>query len=302
MPDVFHHESFMSDGPVVAIVPAEHNGRMRTHSHEFYEIVYVVDGFTLHSAGGTITLLVAGDLFFVKPGEEHSYINAYQTKLYNLIFSASELGNLRRELAALPGLDEMFSPTVVQAPAAVQGASDRSEAKNTRLIHVPMNERRSIESALREMAEEREAKKTGWEIALRVRLASFLLKYSRMYAEQWDSRVISADDYYGYVYKILCYVDTHYSGNISMNDLSAVTGLSPDYMARKFKSALHMTPSEYVRKFRIARAMELLCTTDLSVAEVARRTGFSDVSLFSRVFKQAVGLPPASYRKNAAES
>ncbi len=283
----------MSDGPVVAIVPAEHHGRMRTHSHEFYEIVYVVDGFTLHSAGGTITLLVAGDLFFVKPGEEHSYINAYQTKLYNLIFSASELGNLRRELAALPGLDEMFSPT---SPPSGDG-----EAKNTRLIHVPMNERRNIESALREMAEEREARKTGWEIALRVRLASFLLKYSRMYAEQWDSRVISADDYYGYVYKILCFVDTHYSENITMNDLSAVTGLSPDYMARKFKSALHMTPSEYVRKFRIARAMELLCTTDLSVAEVARRTGFSDVSLFSRVFKQSVGLPPASYRKNAVE-
>ena len=285
----------MSDGPVVAIVPAEHNGRIRAHSHVFYEIVYVVDGFTLHSAGGTITLLVAGDLFFVKPGEEHSYINAYQTKLYNLIYNASELGNLRRELAALPGLDEMFS----DAPDGALPATD--EAKNTRLIHVPMNERRSIESALREMAEEREARKTGWEIALRVRLASFLLKYSRMYAEQWDSRVISADDYYGYVYKILCFVDTHYSENISMNDLSEVTGLSPDYMARKFKSALHMTPSEYVRKFHIARAMELLCTTDLSVAEVARRTGFSDVSLFSRVFKQAVGLPPASYRKNVTE-
>ena len=37
-----------------------------------------------------------------------------------------------------------------------------------------------------------------------------------MYAEQWDSRVISADDYYGYVYKILCYVDTHYGENITM--------------------------------------------------------------------------------------
>ena len=114
----------MSDGPVVAIVPAEHNGRIRAHSHVFYEIVYVVDGFTLHSAGGTITLLVAGDLFFVKPGEEHSYINAYQTKLYNLIYNASELGNLRRELAALPGLDEMFS----DAPDGSLPATDEASA------------------------------------------------------------------------------------------------------------------------------------------------------------------------------
>ena len=293
MSEVFRHEDYVSDGPVVAIVPAEHHGRIRAHSHEFFEIVYVVDGFTLHSSGGAINLLVAGDLFFVRPGEEHSYINAYQTKLFNLIFDAGELGTLAADLAKLPGLDEMLGE-----PSPEQ---ESGEAQAIRLLHVPMHERRNIESALREIEGERESRRTGWECALRVRLAAFLLRYARMYADQWDRRTISADDYYGYVYKILAYVDTHYSENITMNDLSRVTGLSPDYMTRKFKSALHMTPSEYVRKFRIARAMELLCTTDLSVAAVAEQTGFSDVSLFSRVFKQAVGLPPASYRKNAAE-
>ncbi len=291
MSEVFRHEDYVSDGPVVAIVPAEHHGRIRAHSHEFYEIVYVVDGFTLHSAGGAINLLVAGDLFFVRPGEEHSYINAYQTKLYNLIFNAAELGSLEPEMALLPGLDDMLG----DAPAP------EDSPRSIRLLHVPMHERRNIESSLLAIEAERENRRTGWETVLRVRLAAFLLRYSRLYADQWDSRTISADDYYGYVYRILAYVDTHYSENITMNDLSAVTGLSPDYMTRKFKSALHMTPSEYVRKFRIARAMELLCTTELSVAAVAERTGFSDVSLFSRVFKQAVGLPPASYRKNAAE-
>ena len=291
MSEVFRHEDYVSDGPVVAIVPAEHHGRMRAHSHEFFEIVYVVDGFTLHSAGGAINLLVAGDLFFVRPGEEHSYINAYQTKLYNLIFDAAELGSFASEMAGLPGLEDMLG----------ESPEHDGEPRRIRLLHVPMHERRNIESALLAIEAERENRSTGWETVLRVRLAAFLLRYSRLYADQWDNRVISADDYYGYVYKILTYVDTHYSENITMNDLSAVTGLSPDYMTRKFKSALHMTPSEYVRKFRIARAMELLCTTDLSVAAVAGRTGFSDVSLFSRVFKQAVGLPPASYRKNTAE-
>ena len=108
MSEVFRHEDYVSDGPVVAIVPAEHHGRIRAHSHEFFEIVYVVDGFTLHSAGGAINLLVAGDLFFVKPGEEHSYINAYQTKLYNLIFNKAELGSFASEMAGLPGLDDML--------------------------------------------------------------------------------------------------------------------------------------------------------------------------------------------------
>jgi AraC-like DNA-binding protein len=162
-----------------------------------------------------------------------------------------------------------------------------------------MTERRAIESAIQELIEERREKRTGWKDAVRIGLASLLLRYARMYEDQWDSHPATADDYYGYIYKVLRYIDAHYSGPITMADLSAVTGLSPDYMTRKFKSALHMTPSEYVRKYRIAKAMELLVTSSCSVTQIAEKTGFSDVSLFSRVFKQAVGLPPASYRKNA---
>ena len=119
---------------------------------------------------------------------------------------------------------------------------------------------------------------------------------------QHENKSHSGGDYYGYIYKILRYIDENFSRDISMNDLSEITGLSSDYMSRKFKEVLHMPPSEYLRKFRIARAMELLCTTDMSVTEVAEQTGFSDVSLFSRVFKQAVGIPPVSYKKNAGST
>ena len=69
-------------------------------------------------------------------------------------------------------------------------------------------------------------------------------------------------------------------------------------MARRFKAVMNMSPSEYIRRFRVAKAMELLSDTDLPIAQIAAETGFSDISLFSRVFKNTVGLPPASYRKN----
>lgn len=86
----------------------EHNGRIGKHSHDFYEIIYITDGFTLHSLNGTMNILVTGDLLFIKPGETHSYINAYQTKLYNLLFMTDALGSFRSELSSLPGLSEMF--------------------------------------------------------------------------------------------------------------------------------------------------------------------------------------------------
>lgn len=306
-PGILEIKDFIDSGPKITVTPAEHKGRALPHSHGFYEIVYVSDGFTLHQSCGKITMLITGDLFFVKPGEVHSYINAYQTKLYNLLFDSSALGLFLDELSVLPGLSVMFSPT----------EQDSASDPTLRLIHVSIGERRNIEASLEKMLSERRDKNVGWEVSLCARLTSFLIKYSRMYSEQYFSaseklseiggdsvRLKSArsnNDYYGYIYKLLCYIDQHYAENLTMNDLSAVTGLSPDYMARKFKAILGMTPSEYVRKFRIAKAMELLCTTELTVSEISQKTGFSDVSLFSRVFKQNVGLPPASYRKNSVE-
>lgn len=294
---VMSHDYFIQNGINFHIFQTSHNGRISKHAHEFYEIIYITDGFTLHSLGSTMNILVTGDLLFIKPGEEHSYINAYQTKLYNVLFTPDELESPEGELFSLPGLSDMFSDKT-----AADDGNSQDISMNARIIHVPINERRSVESALEKLVEEQNQKRTGWKCSIRSRLSSFLIRYSRMYEEQWESKSHSGGDYYGYVYQILRYIDENFSRDISMNDLSEITGLSSDYMSRKFKEVLHMPPSEYLRKFRIARAMELLCTTDLSVSEVAEKTGFSDVSLFSRVFKQAVGIPPVSYKKNAGSA
>ncbi|MGN1345333.1 MAG: helix-turn-helix domain-containing protein [Eubacteriales bacterium] len=285
MSELLQKSTFFTEGPPeILLREAEHDGRSGAHTHEFYEVVYVADGFTLHSSGGRVNMLVTGDLFFVRPGEEHSYINAYRTKLYNLLFTSDALGSELSELARLPGLDIMF-------------CGGDAENNGTRLIHVSMNERHSVESLLEKIQGERLARRVGWQTLLHAHLVSFLIRYARMYEAQWDHLTQSSNDYYGYIYKILSYVNDNYARPITTSELAEITGLSPDYMARKFKQALNMSPAEYVRRFRIARAMELLCTSDLPIVEVARQTGFSDISLFSRVFKQAVGLPPAAYRK-----
>lgn len=286
MAEILLSETFFNDGISIWVQPEIHNGRISPHYHDFCEIVYVADGFTLHSVRGLVNILMTGDVFFIRPGEEHSYINAYQTKIYNIIFQTSELAAVEEDLKILPGLGELFMNDTA------------NESISKRILHVPIQEQRAMELACEKMTQECANKLSGWKCSLRARLTTFLVQYSRMYKKQWDNHVLSSCDYYGYIYKILQYVEDNYASPISMNNLSEVTGLSVDYMTRKFKGALHMTPSEYVRKFRIARAMELLCTTNLSISEIASKTGFSDVSLFSRVFKQSVGLPPALYRKH----
>ena len=57
--------------------------------------------------------------------------------------------------------------------------------------------------------------------------------------------------------------------------------------------------AEYIRKLRIDRARQLLAEqTDLSLAEIAYKCGFSDYNYFITVFKKMVGAPPIAYRQH----
>lgn len=255
-------------------------------------MVYVQSGFTLHSCSGEVRMLSAGDWFFVRPGEEHSYINANGFQIYNCIFLEEALGPDLAELKKLPGLDYLLSDSWIPDPASTDPVTFE------RILRVDVSERPGVEAALKTIRSECETRQTGWELSAKSRLLSLLVHYSRLYAQQKGQQKTAAADYYMYIYKILQYVNDNYQSDISMTDLSRVTGLSVDYMSRRFKAVMYMSPSEYVRRFRIGKAMELLSATDLSIARIAEQTGFSDISLFSRVFKNTVGVPPASYRKN----
>jgi AraC-like DNA-binding protein len=59
-----------------------------------------------------------------------------------------------------------------------------------------------------------------------------------------------------------------------------------------------MTPIEYCRAVRIARARELLEGGDASQKQIAQSLGYEDVASFARVFRKAVGSAPGAYRKS----
>ena len=68
-------------------------------------------------------------------------------------------------------------------------------------------------------------------------------------------------------------------------------------LLRRFASATGMTPIEYCRRVRIARARELLEGGELSQKEIAQSLGYRDVASFARAFGKAVSLAPGAYRE-----
>jgi transcriptional regulator GlxA family with amidase domain len=84
---------------------------------------------------------------------------------------------------------------------------------------------------------------------------------------------------------------------VSLAAMATAAGLEQRTLLRRFASAMGMTPIEYCRAVRIARARELLEGGDTSQKQIAQSLGYKDVASFARVFRKAVGSAPGAYRK-----
>jgi len=72
-------------------------------------------------------------------------------------------------------------------------------------------------------------------------------------------------------------------------------GMSRAQIYRKFKSVTDSTPHDYLRSYTLKRANELLSTAKLNVSEAACRTGFKNISHFSRIFTEEFGKNPSKF-------
>ena len=84
---------------------------------------------------------------------------------------------------------------------------------------------------------------------------------------------------------------------VSLAVLARAAGLERRTLLRRFASATGMTPIEYCRRVRIARARELLEGGEISQKQIAESIGYKDMASFSRAFRKAVGSAPGAYRK-----
>jgi PAS domain S-box-containing protein len=87
-----------------------------------------------------------------------------------------------------------------------------------------------------------------------------------------------------------------YAQPLSTAALAAKVSLSVSQFNRQFRRRFQTTPRAYLTKVRVDVACHLLATTDLSMAQIAQRTGFYDQSHFTNQFVKHRGMPPSRYR------
>lgn len=99
------------------------------------------------------------------------------------------------------------------------------------------------------------------------------------------------------VKRVLNMIHEFYQTGITLEQISEKLNVTPEYVGTQFHKEVGMTFSAYMRNYRINKAKELLCGTDLKLYQISRKVGYADSNYFSRVFKEVTGQLPAEYRK-----
>lgn len=92
------------------------------------------------------------------------------------------------------------------------------------------------------------------------------------------------------------YIQTHFTEDVNLSELSRVACLSPYHFHRAFKNTFKITPKKFVTYLRIERTKWLLQNKCSSVQMICNEVGFRDVSSFTRLFTQWSGMTPSAYR------
>jgi AraC family transcriptional regulator len=167
---------------------------------------------------------------------------------------------------------------------------DSSTAVDQQFHFVANSLAQLLETATRELERDREAAKAS------LVTASYILQAE---IERCSSANGSRDGGLAawQILRVRAYIDKNLHRTIHIRDLSHVARRSPAHFSRKFKLAVGESPHAYLVRRRLEKACHLMMTSAASLSEIALSVGFSDQAHLCRLFRQAFGQSPASWRR-----
>jgi len=263
----------------------------KTHTHEFIQIYYIINGMLRHNVGNETGCLGKGDIFIIPPNVYHC-LEKMDGKGVDFI-----------SICFMPQFID-FSP---------DGTSFINKFVNFLLVeHVIKDELKikpkivftselqiQVENLVMDMLKEYAQKREGYLFYIKGQLLRFLVLIAREYIKT-PYYANNSDKFQAYseaIVKSIRYVEENFSENLKIDDVARTFLLSRTYFCELFKKYTGKTFNEYMNDLRIAYAKKMLACSQCSITEIAYSSGFNDVTNFCRNFKKQMGLSPSEYRK-----
>ncbi|WP_371419674.1 HTH-type transcriptional activator RhaR [Pantoea sp. CCBC3-3-1] len=257
---------FPSEMMPVAVAERTPQPSFPAHIHEFNELVVVWRGNGLHMMNDRPWLITCGDLFYIGPGDCHSYESVNDLVLDNIIYCPERF---RLELD--------WSQFLPQEPA--WRLTTRGMALARGVIQQLAQESRKSDLLSRQLTE-----------ALFLQLVLILQRHR--YAANSGGHLPEGEQ--------LDLLMSAIQGQIAHFDLGEFCQqhqLSERALKTLFRQQTGMMPAQYLRQLRLCKAKFLLRSSGCLIGEVAARCGFDDSNYFSVVFTRETGLTPSAFRQ-----
>lgn len=247
----------------------------------FAQLLVVSSGRArLRGPGSEESLVGAGSVLLVRPGESLSLLRVEELKLTRLCFDADQLLPSRHAFAPLGSLD---------------GALFGLEGKGPAVVGLSVRHAGRVSDALGRIEAELSEPRLGHELLVRAQLLELIVVLAR--AEHTPAG--DPQRHRARLEHTLKLIHERYDEQLSLAALARHAGMSISRFSCVFREALGTSPLEYVAETRMREARQRLRTPGLSIAEVAYAVGFQDSNYFSRSFKQHHGVSPREFRDMA---
>lgn len=237
-------------------------GYTHPHSHDFYEIEFMLCGSGCYSIDGTEYAIGPGSLYFMSPVNIHT-VDARDVTMYNIMFSADLCD---------PGL---LAQLAEKAPLVLEADEDA---------------RRFFSAVFDELIELCDQPPYAG-----ILLNSVLVKLCTLTQALPVKPSISA------ISRAELYIRSNLKESLTLPMVAEQFGFSPSYFSRLFASQTGVTFQHYVRSLRLGYAKKLLHCSEMTVVQICEESGFRDYPNFIRRFRQDTGLSPTEYRKRDIE-
>lgn len=263
------------------IEKARQMDRVPIHSHEFIEIAFVASGSALHhhtdiNGLSRINCLIQGDVFTVQQGEQHGYEQCGNMVLYNIFLKKTFLDTYRK-LDVLPGWRLFFG--------------ERSSVPET-VVHLSAATRRWGAQCLDRAVAECKFMPIGYETVMTALVVEFLVTAMRALE---TNQIEHCESRMGILLSISM-MEENPDRHFTLKELAAFSKMSIPSYTKKFRAATGVSPMKYLLKLRLLQICHYLSMTDLSIEEIAGRSGFCTSNYLIKIFRRELGITPAQYR------
>ncbi len=255
------------------------------HTHDCTELAIVLKGSATHIIDGVPHFAKAGDVYVIKPGVSHGFEDTRSFEHYVFSYMPDMLETLGSDIRGTAGFQTLL------AIGHRKGGGEFDAMLSLSLDALAQVEA-IVESAMKELSQGR----PGCESLAKAKFMEIAVFLSRKREEQEPKAGTPLD--VERAAKLASRLEARYKEPPELPLAAKELGLSERQLRRVFKKHYSMAPMDYLMRVRTGHAMELLDSSDMSLAEIACACGFSDSNYLSRQFKKATGIPPSEWRRS----